>query len=115
MRMFLFRFLGLMKFVVPAVYIGGAVVIWLDFSKTNPDGLANLWLIVYTLPVAVTATFLLRREFPYVAGRYYEAHALYFWPSVAVLACALFLLLYALQKIARPVISPVKMQQAQRH
>jgi hypothetical protein len=35
-------------------------------------------------------------------GRYYEAHALYFWPSVAFLALALFFIFHALQKIAHP-------------
>jgi hypothetical protein len=102
MRMFLFRLFGAMKLVVPALYVVGAMGLWLKFARTNPDGLANIWLVVYTLPVFVSARFLLQREFPFVPGRYYEAHALYFWPSVTLLAFAFFLLFRALQRIFRP-------------
>jgi hypothetical protein len=100
-----------MKFIVPALYIAGAMVVWVDFSRSNPDGLASLWMVLYTFPIAIVGTFLLRGEFPYVPGRYYEAHALYFWPSVALLAVALFLIFHALQKIARPAV-PVDAQKS---
>ena len=89
----------IMKFGVPAVYIAGAIVIWLNFLGSNPDGLANIWIAIYTFPIVLIGTFLLQGEFPYMPGRYYEAHALYFWPSIAVLALALFLIFHALQKI----------------
>ncbi len=91
-----------MKFIVPALYISGAIVIWLDFLRSNPDGLANIWIAIYTFPIVIIGTFLLQGEFPYVPGRYYEAHALYFWPSVALLALALFFICHALQKIVHP-------------
>ncbi|TYO61658.1 hypothetical protein FXV83_37040 [Bradyrhizobium hipponense] len=101
MRMFSSRLLTVMKFVAPAVYVAGAIVIWLDFLRSNPDGLANIWIAIYTFPIAMLGTFLLQGEFPYLPGRYYESHALYFWPSVAFLALALFLVFHALQKIVR--------------
>ncbi|WEX87696.1 hypothetical protein PZN02_000117 [Sinorhizobium garamanticum] len=102
MRMALSRLLMMMKFIAPALYIVGAIVIWLDFLRSNPDGLANIWIAIYTFPIVIIGTFLLQGEFPYVPGRYYEAHAFYFWPSVALLALALFLIFHALQKIANP-------------
>src|SRR4030088_3706135 len=111
MRMFLSRLLMVMKFIVPALYIAGAMLIWLDFSRSNPDGLANIWIAIYTFPMVIIGTFLLRGEFPYVPGRYYEAHALYFWPSVVLLTLALFLIFHALQKIAQPAV-PVDAQNA---
>jgi hypothetical protein len=114
MRMFLSRLLMVMKFIVPALYIAGAIVIWLDFSRSNPDGLANIWIAIYTFPIAIIGTFLLQGEFPYVPGRYYEAHALYFWPSVALLALALFFIFHALQKIAHPA-APMDAHNAARH
>lgn len=114
MTMSLFRLLGVMKFIVPALYISGAVLIWLAFSRSNPDGLANLWIAIYTFPMVMVGTFLLGGEFPYVPGRYYEAHALYFWPSVALLALALFFIFHALQKIAQPAF-PVDAPKAARH
>jgi hypothetical protein len=109
--MSLSRLLRVMKFIVPTLYIAGAMFIWLDFSRSNPDGLANIWIAIYTFPIAAIGTFLLRGEFPYVPGRYYEAHALYFWPSVALLALALFFIFHALQKIARPAV-PVDAQKS---
>jgi hypothetical protein len=112
--MSLSRLFKVMKFIVPALYIAGAMVIWLAFSRTNPDGLANIWIAIYTFPIVIIGTFLLRGEFPYVPGRYYEAHALYFWPSVAFLALALFFIFHALQKIAQPAV-PVDAQKAARH
>lgn len=102
MRMSLSRLVMIMKFGVPAVYIAGAIVIWLNFLGSNPDGLANIWIAIYTFPIVLIGTFLLQGEFPYMPGRYYEAHALYFWPSIAVLALALFLIFHVLQKIVHP-------------
>jgi hypothetical protein len=105
MKMFLSRFLMVMKFIVPALYIAGAIVIWLDFLRSNPDGLANIWIGIYTFPIVIIGTFLLQGEFPYVPGSYYEAHAIYFWPSVVLLALALFFIFHALQKIVHPAAS----------
>jgi hypothetical protein len=103
MRNILSRLFRVMKFIVPALYIAGAMVIWLTFSRSNPDGLANIWIAIYTFPMVMIGTFLLQGEFPYLPGRYYEAHALYFWPSVALLAFALFLIFHGLQRLARKV------------
>jgi hypothetical protein len=114
MRMSLSRLLRVMKFVVPALYIAGAIVIWLDFSGSNPDGLANIWIAIYTFPIFIIGTFLLQGEFPYMPGRYYEAHALYFWPSVALLALALFFIFHAMQRIVQPAV-PMDAQKAARH
>jgi Na+/proline symporter len=47
-------------------------------------------------------------------GRYYEAHALYFWPSVALLALALFFIFHAMQRIVQPAV-PMDAQKAARH
>jgi hypothetical protein len=113
MRISLSRLFRVMKFIVPALYIAGAMGIWLAFYRSNPDGLANVWIAVYTFPIFIIGTFLLGGEFPYVPGRYYEAHALYFWPSVALLALALFLIFHALQKIVQPPV-PVNAQKAAR-
>jgi hypothetical protein len=104
MRMSLFGLLRVLKFIVPVLYVSGAIGIWLDFVGSPPDGLANVWVAIYTFPTAVVGTFLLKGEFPYFPGRYYEAHAFYFWPSVALLAIALFFTILALQRIAQPAV-----------
>jgi hypothetical protein len=103
MRNMLSRLFRVMKFIVPAFYIAGAIVIWLPFSRSNPDGLANIWIAIYTFPMVLIGTFLQQGEFPYLPGRYYEAHALYFWPSVALLALALFFVFHGLQRLTRKV------------
>ncbi|WP_145963714.1 hypothetical protein [Bradyrhizobium algeriense] len=58
------RLFRVMKFVVPALYIAGAMVIWLAFSRSNPDGLANIWIAIYTFPMVLIGTFLLQGDFP---------------------------------------------------
>jgi hypothetical protein len=94
-----------LKFSAPVLYIAGAIAIWLDFLGTNSDGfLANAGLIVYTLPIVLIGSVLLKGDFPYVSGSYYVAHAIYFWSSVVLLALALFSLFHALQKIAQPTV-----------
>jgi polyferredoxin len=42
-----------------AIYIVGAIVIWLEFLGSPPDGLANIWIAVYTFPIVIIGTFLL--------------------------------------------------------
>jgi hypothetical protein len=88
--------------VVPALYLVGAVFVWLDFARTNPDGLANIGIVLYTLPVALFGIFVLQQEFPFAPGGYYEAHAIYFSASVGLLALILFAACLALEKLTRP-------------
>ncbi len=97
-----FNSLGKLKLVLPAMYLAGAAVIWFYFASANPDGLANIWIVLYTFPIVAVGTYLLDLQFPYVPGTYYTAHALYFWPSVIVLALFLFLILHGLQKLFSP-------------
>ena len=102
MKNSLFKLLGVLKYVVPLLYLVGAAMIWLVFARTNPDGLANIWIVIYTLPIFMVGTLVLGLEFPYMPGGYYQAHALYFWPSVVFLATLLFLIFHGLQIIVRP-------------
>lgn len=103
MNDFPFRFFGLMRFLAPILYIVGAVLVWLDFSRTNPDGLANLGLIVYTLPIAVPIAMVFGDVIESFPGGYLSTHALYSWPSVALLASSIFGLFHFLQNRFRPL------------
>ena len=47
-----------MRFLIPVVYLALAVWAWVDFVRTNPDGLANLGLMAVTLPVTVLGLIL---------------------------------------------------------
>lgn len=92
--------------MIPTIYLAGAGFVWHAFSGAPPDGLANIGIVIYTLPVVLVGTFLLKLEFPYVPGGYYLAHALYFWPSVVLLAATVFLVFHALQNRTRPKHAP---------
>ena len=78
--------------VLSAAYLAGGVAVWVDFARTNPDGLANVGLLLYVLPVTIlglamghlagTSQFLL---IPDSLG-YWTSHALFFFPSLLVVA-----------------------------
>jgi hypothetical protein len=87
---------GRMKFLVPALYLGLATYVWLDFMNTPPDGLANVGLMIVTLPITLIGLLLTwalgRTAFvllPTSLG-YYGDHALYYWPSVGLIALATY-------------------------
>ena len=94
-----FKIFGVLKFLVPLIYVVGAIFVWIIFASSNPDGLANIWIVIYTLPIFIIGTLLLHLQFPYMPGGYYQAHALYFWLSVTLLAITLFLIFHGLQKL----------------
>jgi hypothetical protein len=84
------------RFIVPAVYLAFATYAWIDFVRTNPDGLANVGLMLVTLPVTAfglllgvatgrSSFMLIPSGFGYVGD-----HALYYWPSVLVTASLLY-------------------------
>jgi hypothetical protein len=78
--------------VLSAAYLAGGVAVWVDFAMTNPDGLANVGLLLYVLPVTMLGLALGR-----LAGRsqfllipdsfgYWTSHALFFFPSLLAVA-----------------------------
>lgn len=105
MKKSLFKLFGISKFLVPLLYLAGAVFIWVNFVNSNPDGLANIWIGIYTFSIFIIGTFLLHQQFPYMPGGYYQAHALYFWPSVILLAVALFFIFHGFQKLIKQSLS----------
>jgi len=87
-----------LKFLLPIAYVLGAALVWWDFSQTPPDGLANVGIALYTLPIVLFARLLTNAEFPYFdGGGYYQDHAAYFLTSVSIIAVGLFVLLYGLE------------------
>lgn len=87
--------------IIPTAYLLGAAVVWIDFAQAPPDGLANVGIALYTLPVVLLISSLTARDFPFVQGGYYRAHAAYFIPSVFVLACGLFLIVRLVERLFR--------------
>lgn len=81
--------------VLPLCYLLGAAPVWGAFILAPPDGLGNVWLMVYTLPVVLFCTFVLKLDFPYIPGSYYTAHSAYFAAAVSVLTYLMHLALRA--------------------
>lgn len=89
------------KIIVPALYLLGAVFVWLNFSKLPPDGLANIGIVLYTLPVVLIASLATSRQFPYLHGPYYQAHAVYFSLSVVIMTIVLFFVTAWIEKVCK--------------
>ena len=87
------------KYLVPVIYLIGAIFVWRDFASLPPDGLANLGILLYTLPIVLVALLVTTREFPYLGGDggYYHTHAIYFAISVIILAIGCFLFLFGIE------------------
>src|SRR5688500_15178781 len=80
----------------PDVYLACALYAWIDVAQTNPDGLANIGLMMVVLPITILGLLagwalgeqsfiLLPDDFGYLGD-----HALFYFPSVMVLAALLW-------------------------
>jgi hypothetical protein len=93
-----------------AAYLAFAVYVWIDFTNTAHDGLANLGLLLATFPVAmmgVGLTWALGHTgfvlIPTGLG-YYTNHAVYFWPAALLTAALLYGVCSALGWIGRRIL-----------
>ena len=81
---------------LPGLYLAFALYGWIDFTRTNHDGLANVGLMLITLPVTLigllVGALLGHSSFILLPSGYgyLGAHALYYVPAVAVTASALW-------------------------
>lgn len=83
-----------LKTVIPGMYCTVALLVWLDFMRLPPDGLANVGLMLVVLPVTILdlavspaasgPTVLMPNSFGYYAN-----HTIFFVGSVAAIAAAL--------------------------
>jgi ABC-type molybdate transport system permease subunit len=95
---------------VPALYLAFALYAWVDFTRTAHDGLANLGLMLVTLPVTVVGLLLTwalgRTGFVLIPSGpgYYTAHAIYFWPAALLTAALLYGVCSALDWLLRRVL-----------
>ena len=85
------------------IYLAFAIYGWIDFARTNHDGLANVGLFLITAPVAtvdlVVSSLVGQSGVLMPEGHgYLGDHALYYVPAVAVTALLLWLLARALER-----------------
>ena len=89
---------------LPALYIAFAIYAWIDFTRINRDGLANVGLFLVTLPVTIVdliiagmmgrSSVLMPRGHGYLAD-----HALYYGPAVIVTAALMWLIGRSIDRI----------------
>ena len=97
----------LKRFLLPSLYLAFAIYAWIDFVYLPADGLANVGLMLVTLPVTIvgliiswaigSASFVL---LPSGFG-YYGNHAIYYWPSVLLTALLLYWLAAGVRRLMR--------------
>ena len=86
------------RFILPGLYLLLAVYVWVDFTRINRDGLANVGLFLVTAPVSLIGLLidwirgspgfsLMPDSFGYLGN-----HAIYYGPAVLATAALLFLL-----------------------
>jgi hypothetical protein len=92
------------RFILPGLYLLLALYVWIDFTRTNHDGLANIGLMLVTFPVALIGLLLTaiagETDFILLPDRYgyLGDHALYYGPAVAVTALLLWWLARAIDR-----------------
>ncbi|WP_114946505.1 hypothetical protein [Microvirga calopogonii] len=93
-----------------ALYMAFAAYVWIDFTHTARDGLANLGLLLATFPVAalgvVLTSALGQSGFVLIPSGmgYYTAHAIYFWPAAVLTAYLLYVVCSAPMWLWRRII-----------
>ena len=99
------RRLGCAGWIVLA-YLAFAIYAWIDFTRINHDGLANVGLFLVTFPVTIAdliiSGFIGRKSVLMPNGHgYLGDHALYYVPAVIATAILLYLPLRAIERAAR--------------
>lgn len=89
----------MLKHIIAGAYMLGAILVWIDFRNSPPDGLANVGIGIYTLPVFLLARLLTSEEFPFFSGDYYEAHTTYFVVGVLFITVMIYLTLWSIESV----------------
>ena len=81
--------------VVVGLYLSSAVWVLVAFLRAPPDGLANIWTVVWTAPISAIGVFLERWTglgYPFMPSHfgYYAGHTVYFVLAVALIAIAAY-------------------------
>ena len=81
--------------VVVGLYVASAVWVLAAFLRAPPDGLANIWTVVWTAPVSAIGVVLERWTglgYPFMPSRlgYYGGHTVYFVLAVTLIAVAAY-------------------------
>ena len=81
--------------ILATAYVVGGIGVWIEFTRTNPDGLANVGLILYVFPISLSVfgiSYLTgRAEFFLLPDRfgYFLDHAIFFFPSLFLIGAVI--------------------------
>jgi hypothetical protein len=96
-----------LRLLIPAVYLTLGILVWIDFARTNPDGLANIGLVLFVAPVTLVGLAWMSAagadSFPLIPNGlpYLMAHAVFYFPSLLITAILLFLIVASIQRFFR--------------
>lgn len=81
--------------LVVGLYVLSAAWVLVAFLRAPPDGLANIWTVVWTAPVAAVGVALERWTgvgYPFMPSRfgYYGGHTIYLVLAVALIAAVAY-------------------------
>ncbi len=87
--------------IVTSIYLASAAFVLVQFWLAPPDGLANIWIAVWTLPVTLAGLALLcwpfGVEFPFVPSSgslgHFGSHTIYFILACLMIAAVFFRLI----------------------
>jgi hypothetical protein len=94
--------------VIAGIYLAGGLAVWISFARTNPDGLANVGLVLYVFPISLLGLAVGwltgSAEFLLIPDRfgYYGDHAVFFFPSLFAIAALIAWVVTKVQRIRRP-------------
>lgn len=86
------------QYWLPGGYAAGGLLVLLQFWQLPPDGLANIWIFIYTLPLALLGYWLWPGQFPFMPGGFHVAHTVYFIPAVLFISAVLWLLIWGVRR-----------------
>ncbi len=98
--------------LLTGLYLAGGIAVWISFISTNPDGLANVGLVFYVAPMSLLGVIVGwltgSKEFPLIPrGLGYQlSHAVFFFPSLIIIAAALYGVMKRRQRLRKGSAEP---------
>jgi hypothetical protein len=79
-----------LKYIIPAIYLLGGILVWIQFRGSPPDGLSNIGIVLYVLPMTMLGMLIFGKNFPFFSGSYYVSHFRFFSLSLLVMTGLIF-------------------------
>jgi hypothetical protein len=80
-----------LKYIIPSIYLVVGICVWLQFMSSPPDGLANIGIVMYVLPITIIGFLIFGKTFPFFSGSYYVSHSKFFFMSILIITALIYL------------------------